>query len=182
MHAQGGGDVDAAPEQLAGELLRESRGEVGSLRWLALRHARRKDEEEGNLLLRLHRPRRDHRGCHHVVATALACGGTRLPPYPVLGITPVDKSGVVCLARRRPLVERMIFASICSLKKTISSSGSADGANRASSHCVNVCEPQNISSHSRASLPNRAIQRRSSKKSTAAGCLMVADGTTSSSW
>ena len=46
----------------------------------------------------------------------------------------------MCLARRRPFVERMIFASICSLKKTISSSGSADGASRASSHCVNVCE------------------------------------------
>ena len=37
-------------------------------------------------------------------------------------------------------MERMIFASICSLKKTISSSGSADGASRASSHCVNVYE------------------------------------------
>ena len=33
-----------------------------SLRRLALRHARREDEEEGNLLLRLHRSRRDHRG------------------------------------------------------------------------------------------------------------------------
>eukprot|EP00964_Phaeocystis_antarctica_P139692 scaffold104495_cov36-Phaeocystis_antarctica.AAC.1 len=75
-----------------------------------------------------------------------------------------------------------MVSRVCVGRRLASSSGVCRGASRCSSHCVKACPSTKACSHSALAGGKRAIQRRTSKKSTADGCLMSLGGTIMTSW